>query len=286
MAGEFKQVLLLAGNILSKSNLSKPNYESKLIMSKLISKDLLEIFVNSDLTISEKQKKIFLKNIFKRFSGKPLSKIFGCKEFYSNEFYINNHTLDPRPESELLVDIVKNIESKKNNRNLNILDLGIGSGCLLISLVKELMVDREVKGIGVDICDEALMVSKKNIMKFGLENRIKLLNSNWFRRIKNKFDIIISNPPYIDKRSLSELDIEVKNYDPLIALNGGKEGLEAYKIISKESLNFLKKDGYICLEIGKGQKKAVEKLFEKNGFRKKNHFKDFLGIERVLIFKK
>ena len=194
MVSELKQVLSQASKILAKSKHIRPNYESKLIMSKLINRDLLEIFVNSDLKITESEKKIFFRNIFKRYKGKPLSKIFGFKEFYSNDFYVNNHTLDPRPESELIVDAVLKIEVKKGNRNLNILDLGVGSGCLLISLVKELVFQNEVRGMGVDVCDKALMIAKKNVRKFGLENKIILLKSDWFSKIEEKFDIIISNP--------------------------------------------------------------------------------------------
>ena len=286
MVSELKQILSQASKILAKSKHIRPNYESKLIMSKLINRDLLEIFVNSDLKITESEKKIFFRNIFKRYEGKPLSKIFGFKEFYSNDFYVNNHTLDPRPESELIVDAVLKIEVKKGNRNLNILDLGVGSGCLLISLLKELGFQNEVRGMGVDVCDKALMIAKKNVRKFGLENKIILLKSDWFSKIEEKFDIIISNPPYIDREYLCKLSEEVIDYDPIIALDGGKKGLEGYKVISENCFNFLKKDGYICLEIGEGQKKDVEKLFNKKGLKKIFDFKDLLGIDRVLVFKK
>ena len=145
----------------------------------------------------QKKKKKFLKKIYFRNLGKPLSKIIGVKEFYSRQFFVNSYTLDPRPESELIVDCVKKLKKIEKN-NLKILDLGTGSGCLLISIILEIK-RKNIYYVATDKCVKALEVAEKNAKKFGIEKKINFIQSDWFSNIREKFDLIVSNPPYIKK---------------------------------------------------------------------------------------
>lgn len=259
-------------------------YESQFLLSYVLNKNLIEIILNKDLVISDKKKKKFLKKIFLRNSGKPLSKIVGYKDFYSRKFFVNSYTLDPRPESELLVDSIKKLKKIKN-KNLKILDLGTGSGCLLITIFLE--IDRKnIYCVGIDKCEKALEIAKKNSIKFGIEKNFDFIKSDWFSKITDKFDLIVSNPPYIKKREIENLSVEVKNFDPYLSLNGGSSGLRAYKTIAKQSKKFLNENGLICLEIGSTQKNDVIKIFESYKFIKTFESKDLNNRDRVLIFKK
>ena len=186
-------------------------YESQMLLSNLLNKNFIEIILRKDLKISEKKKK-FLKQIFFRNLGKPISKIIGSREFYSRNFFVNSYTLDPRPETELIVDYVKKRQIKKNT--LKILDLGTGSGCLIISIILELK-EKKISGVGIDICDKAIKIAKKNAKKFGMQKKLTFIKSDWFSEINQKFDLIVSNPPYIKKSEIKQLSKEVRNFDPM-----------------------------------------------------------------------
>ena len=280
---------MLVKNLLKKTNqlfkshsFFNKNYESQLLLSNLLNKNIIEILINNELKISEKKKKKFLKKIYFRNLGKPLSKIIGVKEFYSRKFFVNSDTLDPRPESELIVDCVIKLKKLKK-KNLKILDLGTGSGCLLITIILEIK-KKDVYYVATDKCERALKIAKKNAKKFGIEKKLNLIQSDWFSNVKEKFDLIISNPPYVKKEQIKNLCKSVARFDPFISLNGGKCGLEAYKIIARHSKRFLKKKGLICLEIGYDQKKDVCRIFKMNDFKIIDGLKDLNNKDRVLIF--
>jgi len=280
-----KNVFWIGEKFLKMSGIERQRNETFLIISKILKKNYLEVLINQEISISEKKKKQILKKIFQRLNGKPISRIFGLKEFYSREFFINSNSLDPRPETETLIDLIKKIELKNSNKRLRILDLGTGTGCIIISLAMELGKFKEVSGVGVDISSGAIDIANRNLMKFNLEDKIEIYRSNWFSEVNGKFDIIVSNPPYVDSNEIEKLDNGVKNFDPYVSLNGGKFGLECFKKISSIAGNFLKKNGYICVELGCGQKKDVQSIFTKNGFHKIIESKDLLNIDRVLVFK-
>ena len=160
---------------------------------------------------------------------------------------------------------MKKLKKIKKN-NLKILDLGTGSGCLLISIILEIK-RKNIYYVAADKCVKALEVAEKNAKKFGIEKKINFIQSDWFSNIREKFDLIVSNPPYIKKGLIKDLCESVKSFDPYLSLNGGKCGLEAYKIIAKHSKKFLKSKGLVCTEIGYDQKKDVKKIFKMNDFR-------------------
>ena len=190
-------------------------YESQMLLSNLLNKNFIEIILRKDLKISEK-KKSFLNKFFRNL-GKPISKIIGSREFYSRNFFVNSYTLDPRPETELIVDYVKKRQIKNT---LKILDLGTGSGCLIISIILELK-EKKISGVGIDICDKAIKIAKKNAKKFGMQKKLTFIKSDWFSEINQKFDLIVSNPPYIKKSEIKQLSKEVRNFDPYVSINGG-----------------------------------------------------------------
>ena len=244
--------------------------EARLIIKKTLKKTELEFITSQNEKISSKQNNSILHNFIERTKGKPVSKIFGFKEFFSNEFIVNKNVLDPRPETELLVELTIKNFLKKKDKKISLLELGVGSGCLIISILLSLKKNK-VSALGVDISNKALDIANKNIKKFNLEKKLKLKKSDWFFDVHEKFDIIISNPPYIKTSEIKNLDKEVKLYDPFIALNGGYDGLVCFERIAKDAKFHLKQNGIILLEIGFGQINSVKKIFEKMGLS--NFFK-------------
>ncbi len=281
----FYNLIKVGEKFLAKKNILRPRYESILLFSKVNQININEYFINKKKKISKTKVNIFLKKIALRGTGKPLSKIIGKKEFYSREFFVNTKTLDPRPETELLIDLIKNFKGKTVTP-LKILDLGTGTGCIIISLFLELRKKINVSCDGIDISNNALRVAKKNAIHHHVANKINLYKSNWFINIKKKFDIIVSNPPYIKKSEIKFLPLEVKNFDPEVSLCGGYDGLNSFRRIAHGAKNFLKKDGVIYVEIGNYQSEKVRKIFENKKFVTLDVVKDLSNMERVIIFKK
>ena len=279
------QNLIIKGmKILSESGVQNAINEARIIIKKTLKKTELELILFPNQEISSKQSKLILHNFIERTKGIPVSKIFGFKEFFSNEFIVNKNVLDPRPETELLVELVIKKIFKLRERKISLLELGVGSGCVIISILLSTKKNK-VSALGIDISDEALKIADKNIKKFKLEKRLKLKKSDWFSDVNGKFDIIISNPPYIRTSDIKNLDKEVKLYDPLIALNGGLKGLGCFEKIAREAKFHLKENGIILLEIGFGQIDSVKKIFEKMGYKNFLKEKDLQGIIRVVGFK-
>ena len=268
--------------ILKKKGILNSRFEASLIVQKTLDISKIEILTNNIRSVSFLKRILINKNFFERVRGKPISKIFGIKEFYSYEFFTNFNVLDPRPESEILVDVAKKI-LKKNKSTTHILELGVGSGCVIISIMQELREFR-IKGTGVDISESSLKVAKKNQKKFKIVN-LHLFRSNWFSNLTNKYDMIVSNPPYLKTSDIKFLDDEVKKYDPLVSLDGGKNGLNAYKEIASNVKKYLKLGGVICLEIGFGQRDSVNQIFKEKGFELILEEKDLQDIPRVVVYK-
>ena len=282
---KYYNLIKIGKNFLEKKNIFRPKYESILLFSKVNKIDFNDYYVNKKKKISKRQAKIFLKKIALRGMGKPLSKIIGKKEFYSRDFFVNSLTLDPRPETELIIDLVKSLEDKWS-KPIRILDLGTGTGCIIISLYLELHKKISLLADATDISVEALKIAKKNAKRHNIESKINFFKSNWFSNVKNKFDIIVSNPPYIKKSEISSLPAEVKKFDPKVSLCGGYDGLNAYRKIAGEAKSYLKKNGFILVEFGNGQSKKVKKIFESSQFDTVGVSKDLFDKERVIIFKK
>tara|TARA_Y100000591_G_C21786831_1_gene674274 strand:+ start:138 stop:977 length:840 start_codon:yes stop_codon:yes gene_type:complete len=270
-------IINYGSNFLKDSKIPSYVLDSELLLSKVLNKSREEILINLDKKVNEKNLLIFKKYLQRRSKKEPIAYILQEKEFWDKKFEVNRHTLIPRPETELLVELI--LRSVKKKR-LSILDIGTGSGCILISLLDVL---KNSYGIGVDISKNALFVAKKNVLKFKLSNRLKLINKSFEGIYGKKFDLIVSNPPYIERKYFKNLSEDIKEYEPRMALDGGNDGLDLIKKVIYKSKNILKVKGKLAIEIGNQQVKKVSKILVKNNFRIKNDIKDYKNNIRCLL---
>ena len=251
--------------------------DSELLLSKILKKNREDVLINLNQQICKKSFSEFKEFINRRSKNEPLAYILEEKEFWSKNFYVNQDTLIPRPETELLVEkLVKIVKTKK----ISVLDIGTGSGCILISLLSEL---KNSKGIGIDISKKALIIAKKNSKKHIKHNRIKFLNKSLDCKFNQKFDLVVSNPPYIRSREIKNLKEDIKKYEPLVALDGGNDGLDLIKKVIYKTKYILKVKGMLALEIGNEQFNKVSKILLKNNFRIEHTIKDYKDNIRCII---
>ncbi|WP_330168626.1 peptide chain release factor N(5)-glutamine methyltransferase [Bartonella grahamii] len=219
----------------------------------------------------------------RRIAGEPIYRIIGTREFYGIPFTLSQETLEPRPDTETLIDLVLPFLQKQveNSRRTIFLDMGTGSGAIAIALLKQIP---QSYAVAVDISEDALKTAKKNAKNAEVAHRFTPLLSDWFDSVTDRFDFIISNPPYIPAKDIKKLSKEVRLHDPLRALIGGEDGLDFYRKLAHEAANHLKENGYVAVEIGYSQEKDVCDLFEKNGFQCLEIRKDLCGIPRALLF--
>jgi release factor glutamine methyltransferase len=214
----------------------------------------------------------------RRAAGEPLSRIVGKREFWGLSLAINPHVLDPRPETETIVEAALSILSDRHEDPLRILDLGVGSGALLCALLTEF---GHARGIGVDISTDAADVARGNLRACGLSLRAEIRLGDWTQGIEGPFDLIVSNPPYIPTVDLPRLPREVRNFDPWLALDGGVDGLAAYRRILPESRRLLAPGGWLLVELGAGQAANVTSVASQCGFTDVGTYRDLAGANRV-----
>ncbi len=217
-------------------------------------------------------------SIERRKMGEPVSRIIGQRSFWGHKFIVSPDVLDPRPDTETLVEVMLEVGG---NVGGDVLELGVGSGCVLISYLLE---KNDASGVGVDISEGALSIAQRNAEKLGVSNRLKLRQSNWFSALEDneRFDLIVSNPPYIPREDINGLSRDVREFDPISALDGGEDGLAPYRIIAKEAGARLKPGGSLVLEIGVGQAEAVSQLLTQHGFVNVNIRKDLSDMQRCV----
>ena len=253
--------------------------EAKWLLGAAINRDGAFVILNPSYNPTSSEEKIIQGWLARRLKGEPLSRIKGIREFWSLPFQLNENTLDPRPESELIIEAVLKWIGLRTKEPWRLLDLGTGSGCLLISLLHEL---KNASGVGVDIEEKALSMAQKNAELNEVLPRARFQLSNWGEGICDKFDIIVSNPPYIPLQEKETLEKAVLNYDPPQALFGGKNGLDCYALLAKLIPSFLAPGGLVVLEVGMGQCGSVISLFQEQGFQPLFILKDLQGIQRTL----
>ena len=267
-----------ASNKLKKKNIKSPLLDSEILMSKVIGKEREYIILNPNLDLNEKKIKYFKYLINQRALGKPVAYLIGKKDFWKYEFVITEDTLIPRPDSELMIEKV--LKFVKNKSKLNILDIGVGSGCILLSILKE---KKDFYGTGIDIKRKCIDISKKNTLKLNLSNRTKFFKSDVDNFNYGKYDLIISNPPYINKLDLRYLDKDVIGFEPKSALNGGLDGISEIRKVINKSSELIKLNGKLFLEIAFNQKQKVKKLLMNKGFYINNVFKDYSENDRCIL---
>ena len=264
--------------ILSEKKIKTAELDSEVLMSKAINKEKKFLILNFNNEIPKENLNIFNDLDNQRSKGKPIAYLLKKKEFWKNEFVVDRNVLIPRPDTEILVE--QALELTKNKNKLNLLDVGVGSGCILLSILNE---KKNFYGTGIDICGKSLSICRVNSHKLGLKKRIKLFKSNIDNFQYGKYDLIISNPPYIKKYDLKCLETDVIGFEPKQALDGGIEGLsEIRKVISKSS-ELIKKNGFLILEIGFDQKNRVKQILQNKGFYIKKIVKDLSGHDRCIV---
>tara|TARA_B110001452_G_scaffold220749_1_gene193068 strand:+ start:739 stop:1581 length:843 start_codon:yes stop_codon:yes gene_type:complete len=267
-----------AATILGNNKVLNPYLDTEVLLSKIIGRDRKYIILNPKRIINNNDLNNFNRLIERRKKGEPIAYLINKKEFWKSEFYINEDVLIPRPDTEILIEQILNFSSK--NSKLNLLDIGVGSGCILLSILKE---RKNFYGTGIDISKKSLKVSKFNAKELGLENRVKFYHSDVDNFNNGKYDVIVSNPPYIENYNLKYLDKDVKNFEPKLALNGGLEGVsQIRKVITKSSV-LIKKQGKLILEIGFDQKNKVKEILKKEGFYINKILKDYAKNDRCII---
>jgi len=256
--------------------------EATLLLGKLMNVDKVHIYTHGKEQVPDEIVNKFLEAIEKRSKGYPIQYIIKEKEFMGLNFYIEEGVLIPRPDTEIIVEyILEYIDKRHSQEQINILDIGIGSGAIGLSIA---YYKKNAHVCGVDISHKALEVANINKDRFNLSN-VKLIKSDLFEKIseEEKFHIIVSNPPYIPTEDMESLQEEVKNYEPRTALDGGKEGMDFYRRIIPESRNYLKEEGLLIFEIGYHQAKDVSHIMIENGFKDIKILKDLQGLDRAVL---
>ena len=251
--------------------------DSEILLSNILGKSRENILINLDKKIGSDDIIKFNDFIERRSLKEPIAYILKEKEFWSKNFVVSKSTLIPRPETELMVEKLSKIYYGKK---IFILDIGTGSGCILISLLSEL---KNSIGIGVDISTKALKIAKINALKHEVDHKLRFEKKCFSKIFYKKFDLIVSNPPYIDQRKINKLDDDIKKFEPLIALNGGNDGLDVITKVIYKAKEILKRKGTLALEIGNEQLVKVSKILRNNNFKIKENIKDYNDNTRCLI---
>jgi release factor glutamine methyltransferase len=273
------ELLNLGSKTLKQNKIETHQLDSELVLSSLLKKQRENLLINLNRKVSKNTIDNFEKLIIRRANREPLAYILKKKEFWSEDFFVDQNTLIPRPETELLCESVIRIFK---NKNIQILDIGTGTGCIILSILSEI---KGAKGIGVDVSKKAIQIAKKNSNKLGLNKRVQFVNKSLEDIYGRKFDLIVSNPPYIKTSDIKNLSDDVKKFEPKIALDGGKEGLDVIKKVIYKSNTILKRLGMLALEIGYGQYYKVSKILKEQNFKEVLLVKDYKNNIRCILAK-
>ncbi|MCJ8520315.1 release factor glutamine methyltransferase [Pseudorhizobium tarimense] len=259
--------------------------EARVLIGGLLGLSSMEVFAGEDLVLTDEQMGTIEDAVVRRLKREPVHRILGEREFHGMVLKLSKETLEPRPDTETLVDRVlprlRQIVAAQGAAR--VLDLGTGTGAIILALLKECA---GAIGFATDISDGALETARANAVRLGLSDRLETVRSNWFEAISGRFDIIVSNPPYIQSSVVAELEPEVRDFDPPRALDGGADGLDAYRAIAAGALKRLASGGVLGVEIGYDQKDSVTDVFAQAGFQVVEAACDYGGNDRVLLFSK
>ena len=270
------EAINIGSKILKNRNITSHKIDAEIILSHVLKTSREKLLINEQ-AISYINLKRFKKIISRRSKKEPIAYIFNKKEFRSKDFYVVKNSLIPRPETELLIDpIIKKFKGK----SLYFLDIGVGTGCIMLSILSEL---NNSRGLGIDICNKAISVAKINLETMKLNKRASLKCRSIDTIYNKKFDLIVSNPPYIVKREINQLSEDIKKFEPQKALDGGHDGLDVIRKVIYKSKNILKLNGILALEIGRGQNYLVSNILRLNGFREIKKIKDYRDNVRCIF---
>ena len=273
-----ENILIEGINTLKQSCVSNPQLDCEILLSNSINKDKKYIILNPKQILNDGQLSDFKNLIEKRKKGEPIAYLINKKEFWNNEFFVNKDVLIPRPDTELIIEEVLKIYSK--NTHLQVLDIGTGSGCILLSILNE---RKYFHGTGIDISKKSINVSKFNAKKLNLENRVKFFHSSVDNFTLGKYDLIVSNPPYIELVNLKYLEKDIVNFEPKLALSGGFDGFSKIRKVINKANYLIKKNGKFILEIGFNQKNKVKEILKQEGFYINKAVRDYGNNDRCII---
>ena len=270
--------IIQGAKVLKNNFINNPYLDSEILMAKAIEKDRKYVLLNSNRNLDRNYIKFFQKLIKQRSYGKPIAHLINKKFFWDSEFIVSKDTLIPRPDTELIIEKVLELTAQK--KKINLLEIGIGTGCVLLSILKE---RGSFYGTGIDISKNCLNVTKLNAIKLKVSSNLKLYKSNVDKFNLGKYDLIISNPPYIKKSKIKYLEKDVAKFEPKLALDGGVDGLSEIRKVIKKSSELIKKNGKFVLEIGFDQKNKVISLLKKEGFYINSINKDLAYNDRCIV---
>jgi release factor glutamine methyltransferase len=273
-----QSAVIEGANILKDKSIPSAQLDTEILMAKALDKNREYIILNHDKVLNVENLKYFKKLVQERGTRKPIAYLLNKKFFWKNEFYVNNNTLIPRPDTEIIIEQI--LKVTKNKNYLKILDIGVGSGCILLSILKE---RKNFYGSGVDISKNSLEISKLNAKKLFVDERVKFYKSDVDKFNQGKYDLIVSNPPYIKRSDLKYLESDVLKFEPKLALDGGLDGLSVIRKVIKKSSELLKKNGKFILEIGFDQKNKVIKLLNNRGFYINSTVRDLANNDRCIV---
>ena len=263
---------------LKKNSIKSYKIDSEILMSEATNKDKKFLILNYNQKLNQKYLDRYTNLVQQRSKGEPIAYLLKKKDFWKYEFYISNKVLVPRPETEIIIEEILNITQNKSK--LKILDIGVGSGCILLSILKE---KKNFYGVGVDISKKCIENSKINALKLGLIDRSKFVKSDIDNFFNGKYDLIVSNPPYINKLNLKYLERDIIDFEPKLALDGGLDGLSEIRKTINKSSQLIKKNGKLILEIAFDQKYKVIKLLKNKGFYINKVLKDYANNDRCIV---
>ena len=273
-----KNILGEGKSILQKNKISNPQLDCEILLSSSIERNKEYIILNPKENLNPEQLEKFKGLIERRKKSEPVAHLINKKEFWKDEFFVNKDVLIPRPDTELIIEQVLKIYSK--SVQIQVLDIGTGSGCILLSIIKE---RPNFYGTGIDISKKSINVSKFNAKQLNLLNRVKFFHSSVDNFNIGKYDLIVSNPPYIESLNLKYLEIHVINFEPKLALSGGLDGISKIRKVINKSRTLIKKNGKFILEIGFNQKNKVKKILKEEGFYINKAVKDYGNNDRCII---
>ena len=267
--------------LLKSNNIISYKLDSELLLANTLNKTREEVLTNLNFKLEKKEFDKFKKLLIRRKQKEPIAYIFKKKDFWKQSFFVNKDVLIPRPETEIIVEEVLKLTHENSSKRF--LDVGTGSGCLILSIIKE---RPNSFGTAIDICKKAIKIASYNAKMHHLDNKIKFININIDKFNNNKYDLIISNPPYINNINYKRLEINVKQFEPKIALKAGIDGLKIIKKLIFKSKELLKRNGKLVFEIGENQETKIKKLLMRNRFYVDKVCKDIKSHPRVIIAKK